>query len=285
MTEFAQVGTGAFLWMILGAALFLTAPAVIAIVWKIRKEERFTTILIGAATFLLFALILEKPIQNVLLFPTAMGMKAHAVSRFFDARPVLLALMAGLFPGVFEETGRLVAFRTVLKKRTNRETSVSHGIGHGGFEIMLLLGMTYITYLVYAVMINTGAFEAIAEQVAVQAPEQLESVKATAELLATFSWSDLLIAVVERVFALLFHVGASILVFYACRDRKKAWCYPLAILLHTAMDFIAALQLFHLIALSAWELEAVVGAFALLTFFGAYLLLYRKDTGAAGQTA
>ena len=76
--------------------------------------------------FLLFALVLEKPIQNVLLFPTAMGMEEHVASRFFAAHPVLLALAAGLFPGVFEETGRLVAFKTVLKNRKNRETSITY---------------------------------------------------------------------------------------------------------------------------------------------------------------
>ena len=76
---------------------------------------------------------LEKPIQNVLAFPTAMGLSDHAVSRFLNANPVLLALVAGLFPGLFEETGRLVAFKTVLKKRKNRETSISYGTGTGGY--------------------------------------------------------------------------------------------------------------------------------------------------------
>jgi hypothetical protein len=92
----------------------------------------------------------------MLAFPTAMGLPEHAVSRFLSANPVLLALVAGLFPGVFEETGRLVAFKTVLRKRRNRETSISYGIGHGGFEVILILGLTYIQYIAYAVMINTG---------------------------------------------------------------------------------------------------------------------------------
>ncbi len=105
-----------------------------ALIWKRKKKEPVISILIGAAAFLLFALILEKPIQNVLVFPTTMGLPQHAVSRFLNANPVLLALAAGLFPGVFEEIGRLIAFKTVLRKRRNRETSISYGIGHGGFE-------------------------------------------------------------------------------------------------------------------------------------------------------
>lgn len=160
----------------------------------------------------------------MLAFPTAMGLSDHAVSRFLNANPVLLALVAGLFPGLFEETGRLVAFNTVLKKRKNRETSISYGIGHGGFEVILILGITYIQYIAYAVMINTGTFGTLVEQVAVQAPEQADTAKALADTIAAFSFSDIGIAFVERVFAVLFHIGASILVFYACKDKNISGC-------------------------------------------------------------
>ena len=43
------------------------------------------------------------------------------------------------------------------------------------------------------------------------------------------------------------------------------------------LDFIGALSIFNVINLSAWTLEGIVAVFGLLTFFGAYLLLYRKD--------
>ena len=203
----------------------------------------------------------------------------HAVSKFLNANPVLLALVAGLFPGIFEETGRLIAFKTVLKRRRNRETSISYGIGHGGFEVILILGMTYLQYIVYAVMINTGVFGTVIEQVAAQAPEQLGSINAVVSLLTGFSFADFGIAFVERIFAVLFHIGASVLVFYACRDKKRFWLYPLAIVIHTGLDFIAALNVFHVINLSPWALEGIAAAFGLLTFFGAYLLLYKKDVG------
>lgn len=277
MTENVHVGTASFVWLIAGAVIWIALPVVIAIIWKVRKKEPMTTILIGAATFLLFALILEKPIQNVLLFPTAMGLSDHAVSRFLAANPVLLALAAGLFPGIFEETGRLVAFKTVLRKRKQRETSISYGIGHGGFEVILILGITYIQYIVYAVMINAGVFGSVIAEVAEKAPDQLGSVEAVVSMITTFSFADFGIAFIERIFAVLFHIGASILVFYACKNKKQFWLYPLAIVLHTAMDFIGVLSIYNIIHLSSWALEGIVAAFALLIFFGGYLLLYRKD--------
>ena len=277
MMENAHVETASFVWLIVGAVLWVAVPVAAALIWKVKKKEPVTSILIGAAAFLLFALILEKPIQNVLAFPTAMGLPEHAVSRFLSANPVLLALVAGLFPGVFEETGRLIAFKTVLRKRKNRETSISYGIGHGGFEVILILGFTYIQYIAYAVMLNTGTFGALIDQLASQAPEQLGSVETVVRLLTGFSFADLGIAFVERIFAVLFHIGASILVFYACRDKKHFWLYPMAIVLHTGMDYIGALSIFNVISLSQWTQEGIFAVFGLLTFFGAYLLLYKKD--------
>ena len=275
--EFEKVGIGTFAALGLGTVLMVCVPIAIAVWWLVRKKEKVTTVLVGAAVFLIFVVILEKPIQNALLFPTQMGLAEHAASRFMNARPVLLALAAGLFPGIFEETGRLVAFKTVLRNRKNRETSVSYGIGHGCFEVIFYIGVAYIGYLAYAVMINTGTFQAVIDEAVQKMPEQAETIYAQASQIASFSFADLGTAAFERVFAVLFHIGASILVFYACRDRKRFWLYPLAVILHTAMDFIAALYLFGIADMSAWGLEGVCAAFGILTFFGAYLLLYKKD--------
>ena len=281
MTEFATVGREQFIALGLGVLLAVIIPIAIALIWKFWKHEKFTTILVGAATFVLFALILEKTIQNALVFPTTMGLPDHAASQFINARPILWALVLGLFPGVFEETGRFMAFKTVLRNRRNRETSISYGIGHGGIEVILVLGINYIVYIVYAVMINTGTFQGIIDQVAEQAPFQEEAIRALADQLAVFSFADIGTSMFERVFAFLFHVGASILVFYAARDKGRFWLYPLAILLHTALDSLAGLNMAKVVQLSASALEAIVVAFGLLTFLGAYFLLYKKDKIAA----
>ncbi|MBO4413472.1 MAG: YhfC family intramembrane metalloprotease [Clostridia bacterium] len=285
MYDIPRVGSAQFIWLAVGLVIWFAVPVAVAVVWLVRKKERVTTVLVGAAAFMLFAIALEKPIQNLLAFPTALGLPDHALSSFLNARPVLLALVAGLFPGVFEETGRFVAFKTVLRKRRNRETSISYGIGHGGFEVMFILGITYFQYIVYGVMMNTGAFGAVIDQVAALAPDQVGTLTAVMDAIAGFSAADLGLAVIERVFAVLFHVGASILVFYAARDGKRFWLYPLAVVLHTGMDFFAALSLFGVISLPAWGLELIFAAFGCLTFLGAYLLLYRKDGAAPRFTA
>ena len=270
--------------LVTGAVLAFAIPLAAMLIWKFRKKERFTTILVGAAAFLLFALILEKPIQNALLFPTQMGLSENAVSRFFDANPVLLALAAGLFPGFFEETGRLIAYKTLLRKRKNRETSVSFGLGYGGAEVMLTMGITFITYIGYAVMINSGLFGTLVEQTAALAPGQEGALISLADQIAGITIADVGIGLAERVFAVLFHIGASILLFYACRDKNRRWLYPLAVILHTGMDFVGALYVLEVVSIPLWAVEICAAAFGILTFLGAYFLLYRKDDVSSSQS-
>ena len=125
MYDFPKIGTDVIALMVIATVLFIVVPVVLWIVWCVKKKEKFTTILVGAAAFFLFAIVLEKPIQNVLIFPTAMGLKEHAASQFINARPVLWAFLVGFFPGLFEETGRFVAFKPVLKKRKNKGSKKS----------------------------------------------------------------------------------------------------------------------------------------------------------------
>lgn len=287
MYDFPKIGTGVIAMMVIAMSLFVIAPIVIWIVWTVKKKEKFTTIIVGAVTFLLFAIVLEKPIQNVLIFPTAMGLKEHTASQFINARPVLWAFLVGFFPGLFEETGRFVAFKTVLKKRKNRETSISYGLGHGGFEVIFILGINYLNYIIYAMMINSGAFGTIIEQVEAVAPDQVEAYAALPAQLAAFTAFSIFINLWERVFAVLFHTGASLLVFYACKDKKKFWLYPLAILLHTAMDGVLGLAMVNVITLSDVQIEIIVTVIGSLIFFVPYFLLYKKDKdrGASAEPA
>ena len=273
--DYGTVSNQTFVLLGIGALLFLVVPVVISIIWKKKKNEPFTTVLIGAATFLLFVTV-EKIIQSFFVSD------ANALGTFINARPVLWAFTVGFFPGIFEETGRLVAFKTLLKKRKQRETSISYGLGHGGIaEVSVLMTYSMITYMIYAAMINSGEIKTIVDQVKELAPSQLSQVESIIKQLTDFSALSLLPMIIERVFAVMFHVGASILVFYACKDKKKFWLYPLAIVIHGLIDMYGGLMLAEVISIPNWVFEAVFAITSSLIFFGAYFLLYRKDTAKA----
>ena len=263
----------------IGAFIAIVVPIVIAIVWCRKKKEPFTTVLIGAAAFMLFAVMIEKTIQNILILPGQMGLPETPVSMFINARPFLLAFLLGLFPGVFEETGRLIAFKTILRKRTWRETSISYGIGHGGVEVVFAVGISLIAYIALGFAINSGEaikeFEETLKEM--DQPWMIEQMNSQMKTITGFDLTSLCTLLIERVFAVLFHIGASILVFYACRDKKKFWLYPLAIVIHTLIDGVAALQIVQAVEIPSIAIEIIFIAVSIVTFFGAYFLLYRKD--------
>ncbi len=275
--EFTKVGALQIMLFLVGLLIWVGGPVAMALIWKFKKKERLTTVLVGAGTFIIFALILEKPIQNALLFPTQMGLQSHGLSQFVNAHPLLLSFLVGLFPGVFEETGRFVAFKTILKNRKNKETSISHGIGHGGIEVILTMALVYLNNIIYSVLINSGAYASVVEQTQALAPDQVPQLLALPDQLAAFSAGDLVLGIAERSFAVLFHIGASILVFYACRDKKRSYLFPLAVLLHTLMDFVAGLYMTGLLKVTPVVLELIIFVFGLATFLGAYFLIYKKD--------
>lgn len=271
--EFGIVSTSSLLFMLLTAVLGIALPLITAIIWCKKKHEPFTTVLIGAATFLLFAIVIEKPLQALVISLDS------PVSQFVNARPVLWGIIVGLFPGVFEETGRFVAFKTVLRKRKQRETGLSHGIGHGGFEALFILGITYIEYFVFAIMLNQGSFvELMIEPVKdTLTPEVVKQITGIVEQITTFSAATMGVALVDRLIAVLYHIGASIMVFYAVKDKKKWWLYPLSILIHTVIDGLLGLQLAGVFELSDVANEIIFAVEALAVFLGAFFLLYKKD--------
>lgn len=277
--DFGHVSTSSFVLMGIGAFIAIAVPIVITIVWCRKKKEPFTTVLIGAAAFMLFAVMIEKTIQNALILPSQMGLPETPVSTFINARPFLLAFLLGLFPGVFEETGRLIAFKTVLRRRTQRETSISYGLGHGGVEVVFVIGITLISYIVLGMLINSG--EAMKEletaMAKLDSPWMIKQVTDQMNQIANFNLTAFCSVMIERVFAVLFHVSASILVFYACRDKKKFWLYPLSIVIHTLVDSVAALQIVQAVEIPSIAIEIIFIAVSIITFFGAYFLLYRKD--------
>ena len=272
--EYGTVSNQTLVMLGIGAVIFLVVPIIIAIIWKKKKNEPFTTVIIGAAAFLLFVTV-EKVIQSFFI------MDSTPMGAFINARPVLWAFTVGFFPGLFEETGRLVAFKTLLKKRQQRETSISYGLGHGGVaEVSVIMTYTMISYIAYAALINSGEIATVLEQVRELAPNQLSQIEDLIKQLTEFSAMSLVTMIIERVFAVMFHVGASIMAFYACKD-KKFWLYPLAILIHTLIDMFGGLMLAKVISIPDWIFELVFAIVSSLVFFGAYFMLYRKDKAEA----
>ena len=199
----------------------------------------------GCVTFVLFVVVLESFVHSLVL-TGPFGQKIWET-------PWLYALYGGLAAGLFEETGRLAAMKLLKKKDPRPAVSLMYGAGHGGIEVLLVLGLTMAQNLVYALMLNAGQMEAILASV----PEAQAQVLASGlqSLAATPVWMFLL-SPLERVIALVLHMGLSVLVWRAVTG--KFYLYFAAIGVHALVD--AAAVLLQQYGVSALVIEAVMAA-------------------------
>ncbi len=210
----------------------LILPVTVFIIWRRNTHAKLFPVVVGAAVFLLFALGLK----TIPAYPLIIA--DNAVSRSINSTPWLYYLVAGLLAGVFEETGRFLAFRYVLKKHTDRRTSVSYGIGHGGIEA-IYAGFTTLSLIVLAILINSGQTDELTKDVP---PEMLPLAMKKLEGFASMTFSRSMLGIVERISAMMLQTALSIMVFRAVRSNGSLWLYPLAIVLHTAIDFLCIIS-------------------------------------------
>ncbi|MEZ4627017.1 MAG: YhfC family glutamic-type intramembrane protease [Eubacteriales bacterium] len=210
----------------------------VAMYFYFRKQKKADRMpfWIGCITFVLFALVLE---QLAYLPLTKMPFWKPLTSNVW-----LYGLLGGFMAGLFEETGRFIAFKTVLrKKRGNDANALMYGAGHGGIEAAILLGTTMIGNLIVALQFNAGT----------AAPGA--ALDAAYMLMNTPPWL-FLVGAIERFSAVALHLSLSVLVWFAAKDGKRFWLYPLAILLHLIVDMVAVVL--SGLGVNVWIIEASV---------------------------
>ena len=213
--------------MAVNALMGFAVPVCLSVYLVRKHHAKLSTILIGAGTFIVFALILESIMHQLVL----KGPHGEAIM----GNTLLYALYGGLAAGLFEETGRFLSMKFLLKKEPSTPLpGVAYGLGHGGVEMLIIFGITMVNNLVLSIMINAGMTDVLLSKAPAEAASQ---VQAQLEQLQTIGAGNWLIGLWERFSALLAHLGLSLLVWVAVRKGGKwLWLFPAAILLHAVLD-------------------------------------------------
>ena len=255
-----MVPVSSLIAMAAGAVVGIAVPILLAW-WLVKKYSVKTTpILVGAGVFFVFALVLESMVHKVVLQGP-------------DGKIILdniwyYALYGGLAAALFEETGRFLAMKFVLKKEPGTAlTAVGYGIGHGGIEMLLIYGITMISNLVLSVLINSGQADTLFANVPAEAQVQ---VQAQFSQLETLGFGTVLVGIWERCSALILQLGLSVIVWTAVRRGGKwLWLFPAAFLLHFVVDAVTVI-LAKTVSMVA--VETVVFAMALAVGAIAFML-------------
>lgn len=216
--------------IILNMVAGILVPAALFLFFKKKYQTSSKSFFTGCAVMLLFALVLEQMVHSIVL--------GSPVGATLQNNIWLYALYGALMAGIFEETGRFLAMRFVLKKeRGNARNALMYGVGHGGFEMFVILTMGMVNNLIYSVMINTGQMQTILAPLDDATKNTLQA--AIDALVSTPSWQFLL-SPVERLAAITAQIGLSVIVWFAATGKKsKISLYVLAVLLHALLDGVA----------------------------------------------
>lgn len=215
-------------------ALVLPVAVLVVYALKNRKQGIISAWLLGAAGFFVTQILIRLPILTVL----------QTQSWFADAAQNHLFLYAfglAFTAGLFELAGRLGVAKCLEKKLTWKR-ALAAGLGHGGIEAMLLIGVTYVNNLAYIAMINTGSFETVLAQTAAMGVDvsQLEMIRSQ---LLEMSSAMFLLGGFERILAMTAHAAMSVLVCWGVHSRKLLPCLLACLGVHTFIDLTAGLSL------------------------------------------
>jgi uncharacterized membrane protein YhfC len=191
-----------------------------------RLALKIAPALVGAAAFILFALVLESLMHRIVLNPSPDGTIEML------KRPLIYVPYAAFAAGIFEETARFICFKILKRKYTAFSTAISYGIGHGGIEALLLLGFSMISNIVMSITINSGMAGSLGDS---------QQVRETIRLLTDTAPVMFLAGGLERVLAVTIQISLSVFVWHSVNTKGKLWMFPLAIVLHAAADIGAAL--------------------------------------------
>ena len=239
-------------------SLILPVLAVILFAAKNRKQGILSAWLLGAAGFFVTQILIRLPIL------TALQGQSWFLS-FSQNHLFGYAFSLAFTAGLFELAGRFVVAKLLQRKLTYNR-SLAAGLGHGGIEAMLLIGMTYVNNLIYIVMINSGSFDAMIAQTAAipEAAAQLELIRQQFLTSSPFLFA---LAGLERLLAMTGHVAMSMLVCYGVAHKKVLPCCLICLGIHTLMDLTAGISLVFPQNIAYPIIYAILIAMAVLSLF------------------
>ena len=235
-------------------SLLLPIIAISVYSYKNKGGKVISAWVLGAAGFVVTQLLIRLPIL------TALQSQPWFAS-FSENNSFLFAFTLAFTAGLFELAGRFVVAK-LMQKNLNYNRSIAAGLGHGGIEAMILIGITYLNNILYIFMINGGTFDAVVNE-AMTAGVDVSALLLVKDQLIAASPALFLLAGFERILAMICHLAMSLLVCCGVHIRKPGKYLLVCLGIHTLMDLTAGISL--LIGKGLSQTAAYVIIYAILS--------------------
>lgn len=206
-------------------------PLIFAIIWgaKNKGKKTISALLLGALGFFVMQIVIRTPILSLIS-------QTDGFLDFVSSNYVLYCLILAFTAALFEVIARYGVAK-ILRKDLSFDRSFAAGLGHGGIESIIIIGMTYISNLVLSFMINTNTFDIIVEQTSTQGINASNLTAVKEQLIGT-NPSTFLLGGFERILTITIHIGLTVLVWYFVKHKKDIIGILICLLAHFAVDFV-----------------------------------------------
>ena len=248
------------------ATLLLPVIVISVLSYKYKGGKMVSAWVLGAAGFVVTQLLIRLPVL------AALQSQPWFIS-FSENNSFLFAFALAFTAGLFELAGRFVVAK-LMQKNLNYHRALAAGLGHGGIEAMILVGITYLNNILYIFMINSGTFDAVVSE-AVTAGVDVSALLMVKDQLISASPALFLLGGFERILAMIGHLGMSMIVFYGVYTGKPLKSALVCLGIHTLMDLTAGISM--LIGKGLSQTAAYVIIYAILTVMALLsVLIIRK---------
>lgn len=235
---------------------------IISFIYFAKKHKKIPkSFLVGVLIFFISQMLIRVPILTY-VFPNMMWFIK------MQTNPYLYGIFLGLTAGIFEEVGRFIAFKYLLKNNHEFDDGISYGFGHGGIEAILLAGVSCLSTLIVCIMINNGTININSSGALSLLYNQCISLTPGLALASGF----------ERISAMAIHIGLSMIVLYGVRNKKILYLF-IAILVHTLVNapLVILPQVFG-VGIVGVEIYVFICGLALAGFAIYSKKLYKEDS-------
>ncbi|MCY6370042.1 YhfC family intramembrane metalloprotease [Clostridium ganghwense] len=219
-----MVNNISIMFMIISFMICFGLPIGLTIYFYKKKKVSLLAVGVGALIFIVSQISTRLPLIGYL------NTKSWFIQNI-KSNTIIYVLFLALTAGIFEEVGRFIGFKYLLKNKLSWKNGIAFGIGHGGIEAILLVGITYVSNIILSILINIGNFDALVAQ---KSP-QIAGIKNI--LIGTPSYM-FFIGGIERIFTIIFHIALTVIVLEGVMKKENKYLLY-AILIHALVDFVA----------------------------------------------
>lgn len=218
-----MIQTSVIIWTAISAFICFALPIAGFIIMQVKKQKITRPFLVGALAFFISQIVIRIPILTMVL-PYMMWFIKLSMNSW------LYGLFLGLTAGLFEEGARLIFIKLLCKRNRRYVDGIAFGLGHGGIEAIILVGVNLISMLVYFIAINSGTFDSLMARLD---PAYVTAIYDQCIGLTAF---DAALTGIERIMAVGAHIGMTVIILTGIKKNRSFLYLIIAILVHTALD-------------------------------------------------